>query len=160
MARKTHKRKLSNILLQPLVQVKLGLYAIMLALVFCVFIVWVYYANFHEFYQLVLDLTDLREEVTSLMSEKMSDLVTWTVLAVLVYFALTVFMSVFFTHRLVGPTYAFRRHIQELSKGNYKSRVTLRKADAFAEVATELNKLADVLQNNRDLNDEARKHGN
>ena len=146
MSRQPRNRKFGNFLLQPLVQVKLGLYAIVLSLVFCVVMIYLYYSNFSEFYQLILDLTDLREEVTAIVSDKFSELVIWTVASVFVYFALTVAMSIFFTHRLVGPTYAFRRHINELKKGNYKSRVVLRKSDSFVEVAEDLNKLAETLE--------------
>jgi len=63
-----------------------------------------------------------------------------------IYFFITVAVSIFFTHRLVGPTYAFRRHIRELKNGNYGSRVVLRKGDAFQEVAEDLNDLAVTLE--------------
>ncbi|SMF06697.1 hypothetical protein [Pseudobacteriovorax antillogorgiicola] len=148
MSRRRYKRKFSNYLLQPLLQVKLGLYAIVLALIFCLVMVWLFYANFYRFYDLVLELTDLREEVTSILDAYINEMVVWTLVATGIYFFVTVAMSIFYTHRLIGPTYAFRRHIQELSKGNYKSRVLLRKADAFAEVAEDLNQLATQLETN------------
>lgn len=141
-----YKRKLSNYFLQPLLQVKLGLYAIVLALAFCLGMLGIFYVNFYRFYDMVLELTDLRDEVTLILNSYIQDVISWLVLGTLLYFVLTVLMSVFYTHRLVGPTYAFRRHIRELSKGNYKSRVCLRKTDAFAEVAEELNQLAETLE--------------
>lgn len=152
MTGQRYKRKLSNYFLQPLVQVKLGLYAIILALGFCLSMVAVFYVNLHRFYDMVLELTDLRDEVTAILDSYIQGIVTWIILGTIIYFALTVLMSIFFTHRLVGPTYAFRRHIRELSKANYKSRVCLRKADAFSEVAEDLNQLAEVLEtrSNRD----------
>ncbi len=55
-------------------------------------------------------------------------------------------MSIYFTHKMVGPTVAFRRQINALKSGNYRSKVYLRQGDAFGEVAVELNELADELK--------------
>ena len=148
MSRKKYKRKLSNYLLQPLLQVKLGLYSIVRSLIFSGVIISILHMNFNRFYELVLELTDLREEVTMILDAYIMQMLVWTFLVVLIYFAVSVLMSIFFTHRLVGPSYAFRRHIQELSKGNYQSRILLRKHDAFSEVAEDLNKLAETLETN------------
>lgn len=140
------KRKLSNFLLQPLLQIRLGLYAILLSLLFGCGVLAIIWVNLHKFYDLVLELTDLREEVTKILSSYIEGAIGWIVLAAVVYFLLTVAVSIFFTHRLVGPTYAFRRHIRELTKGNFRSRVNLRRGDAFMEVAQDLNELAVKLE--------------
>ncbi len=144
-----HKRKLSNFLLQPLLQIRLGLYAIILSLGFCVSVVGIFYFNFYRFYDLVLELTDLRDEVTEILQSYVQGLTLWLGVILGVYFILTVTVSIFFTHKLVGPTYAFRRHIRELMRGNYTSRVVLRKHDAFQEVADDLNELAATLEQTR-----------
>ncbi len=141
----SHKRKLSNFMLQPLLQIRLGLYSILLSLAFCLALVAIFYINFYKFYDLVLELTDLREEVTDILQSYVRGLIGWVVVGTTVYFFITVAVSIFFTHRLVGPTYAFRRHIRELKNGNYGSRVVLRKGDAFQEVAEDLNDLAVTL---------------
>ncbi len=140
------KRKLSNFLLQPLLQIRLGLYAIVLSIIFGLGVFTIIYINFYKFYDLVLELTDLREEVTDILNSYINGVVIWLLLALFVYFLITVAISIFFTHRLIGPTYAFRRHIKELTRGNYKSRVSLRKGDAFTEVADDLNELAAKLE--------------
>jgi len=142
----SHKRKLSNFMLQPLLQIRLGLYSILLSLAFCVALMAIFYVNFNKFYDLVLELTDLREEVTDILRSYVSGLIGWVAIGTTVYFFITVAVSIFFTHRLVGPTYAFRRHIRELKNGNYGSRVVLRKGDAFQEVAEDLNDLAVTLE--------------
>lgn len=140
------KRKFSNFLLQPLLQVRLGLYAIILSVFFGLGVFTIIYVNFYKFYDLVLELTDLREEVTEILNSYIQGVILWLFLALIVYFIVTVGISIFFTHRLIGPTYAFRRHIKELTRGNYKSRVKLRKGDAFMEVADDLNELAAKLE--------------
>jgi signal transduction histidine kinase len=142
----SHKRKLSNFMLQPLLQIRLGLYSILLSLAFCLALMAIFYVNFNKFYDLVLELTDLREEVTDILKSYVRGLIGWVAIGTTVYFFITVAVSIFFTHRLVGPTYAFRRHIRELKNGNYGSRVVLRKGDAFQEVAEDLNDLAVTLE--------------
>lgn len=144
-----HKRKLSNFLLQPLLQIRLGLYSIILSLGFCISIVGIFYFNFYRFYDLVLELTDLRDEVNEILQSYLEGLSLWLAVVLGFYFVVTVAVSIFYTHKLVGPTYAFRRHIRELTRGNYNSRVVLRKRDAFQEVADELNELAVTLEQAR-----------
>ncbi len=141
-----HKRKLSNFLLQPLLQIRLGLYAIVLSLLFSASIAAIIYTHFFRFYDLVLELTDLRDDVEVILKSYVQGMALWVLVAMVVYFLITVGVSIFFTHRLVGPTYAFRRHIRELTRGNYSSRVVLRKDDAFLEVAEDLNELAQTLE--------------
>ena len=112
------KRKLSNFLLQPLLQVRLGLYSILASLVFGAGVFAIIYVHFNKFYDLVLELTDLRTEVTEILNGYIHGVAVWMLLALFVYFVCTVAISIFFTHRLIGPTYAFRRHIKDLSRGN------------------------------------------
>jgi hypothetical protein len=140
------KRKLKNFLLQPLLQVKLGLYSIIMAVVFSIVFSSVLIISFQRLFDLILDLTDLRDEVVEIINAYLVDIGGWLVLIVLVYLTLNVFISILFTHRLVGPTIAFRRHIKALSEGRYNSRITLRKQDAFAEVAEDLNNLAAIME--------------
>ena len=52
-----------------------------------------------------------------------------------------------YSHRLIGPTVPIRRHIDNLRAGDYGSRITLRKFDFYKSVATDLNMLAETLEN-------------
>ncbi len=140
------RRRFRNYLLQPLLQIRLGLYSIVLALLFSLAVLSILYVNLHRFYEMVLELTDLREEVSVVLEAYLTDTLWWVVAVVLTYLVVNVAVSVFFTHRLVGPTIAFRRHIQALKQKRYQSRIVLRKRDAFKEVADDLNQLAQSLE--------------
>jgi methyl-accepting chemotaxis protein len=139
------RRKLVNYLLNPSIQLKFGLYAIGLAIIFLAAISTLFYFHFAKLYTVILELTDLRDEMSTLIHNYLLEASRWTFVIVLLYIALNILFSILLSHRLVGPTIAFRRHIQALIKGNYTSRIRLRKHDAFAEVAADLNKLAEVL---------------
>lgn len=143
------KRKIRNFVLQPLLQVRLGLQVILLSLLFGVAVTATVYYSVQDFYGLVLDLTDLRDELTPELS-RYAVLAVWRVALVAVVYVLAVLVvSVVSTHRLVGPTYAFRRHIQGLLEGRSGVRTTLREADAFQEVADDLNRLSAHLEAQR-----------
>ena len=62
-----------------------------------------------------------------------------------VFVLLNLCASIYFTHKMVGPTVAFRRHIAALKEGRYDAKIKLRRGDAFNEVASALNELSDVL---------------
>lgn len=138
-----HDRRIRNFMLQPLIQIKLGLYSIVLSLAFSLVVLGILYINLYRFYDMVLELTDLREEVTRILESYLTETVWWVVICIFVYVIFNIIMSIFYTHRLVGPTYAFRRHVNALIKRNYKTRIVLRKNDAFHEVADDLNRLAE-----------------
>ncbi len=140
------KRRVKNFLLQPLIQVKLGFYSIVLAFLFCIAIGGILYFHLSKFMSIVLELTDVQEEVSDLLHIYMSGAWLWLGLAMVVFLFINILVSVIFTHKLVGPTYAFRRHLQNLAQGRYDTRTYLRKNDAFKEVAMELNRLSEVLE--------------
>lgn len=66
------------------------------------------------------------------------------------YVITTVILCVLYTHKMIGPSVAFIRHIRSLKNGQYKSRVNLRDGDAFEDVAMELNDLAVVLEKSQE----------
>lgn len=140
------KRRVRNFLLQPLVQIKLGLYSILLAIGFSAAVAAILWLNLAKFAQIVLQLTDVEDEVYDLLNSYMADTRWWLVLAIVVFLMANILVSIFFTHRLIGPTIAFRRHIRSLAEGRYNARTYLRRGDAFAEVADELNHLSEVLE--------------
>jgi signal transduction histidine kinase len=57
-----------------------------------------------------------------------------------------VVVTVVYTHRLIGPAIPMLRHVRALQEGRYTHRLNLRRHDAFIELAEELNRLAETLQ--------------
>lgn len=141
------QRRIKNYLLQPLLQTKIGIYCILLAALFSTIIGGLLYLHLSRFTAIVLQLTDVEEDVVLQFQNYIAEVRIWLMLLVGTYLACTILVSVVYTHKLVGPTYAFRRHISALRHGNFKAKTFLRKSDAFKEVADELNNLSDVLGN-------------
>ncbi|MEY4630091.1 MAG: hypothetical protein RIQ81_211, partial [Pseudomonadota bacterium] len=57
----------------------------------------------------------------------------------------SVVTAVVTTHRMVGPTVAFRQAIRSMIDGQYGRKLTLRPGDAFNEIADDLNTLSTKL---------------
>ena len=140
------KRRLRNLLLQPLLQIKLGLYSIILAFLFSGAVAAILYIQLGKVFEIVIQLTDVEEEVTELLMTYINGTTWWLLLAMGVFLIANIIISIMYTHKLVGPTYAFRRHILDLCDGKTGARTFLRKGDAFTEVADALNKLSEVTE--------------
>jgi methyl-accepting chemotaxis protein len=141
-----NQRNTRNYLLKPMVQVRLGLYSIILGVLFAAGTLGVLYAALDRTTTLLLGLIDEKAEATRIISQQFEQTAIYLVVLSVVFVVSTVSVSILYTHRLVGPTYAFRRHLRALRDGRYEVRTLLRKNDAFTEVADDLNQLAEELQ--------------
>ncbi len=140
------KRRVRNYVLQPLLQIKIGLYSIILSLLFAAALAWIVYYNFAGLVNSVVLLTDAEDEVRELFMDYWRGTQIWVYASFLIYIVSTVGLSILYTHKLVGPTIAFKRHLRSLREGRFNSRTYLRKGDAFSEVAHELNRLSEQLE--------------
>lgn len=141
-----NQRNTRNYLLKPMVQVRLGLYSIIIGVLFAAGTLGVLYAALIRTMTLLLGLIDEKTEATRIISQQFEQAAIYLVVLSVVFVVSTVSVSILYTHRLVGPTYAFRRHLRALREGRYEVRTMLRKNDAFTEVADDLNLLAEELQ--------------
>ena len=87
--------------------------------------------------------------MTIILNEYLTSMAWWVGLLVILYTFLNLLISIYYTHRMIGPSVAFKRHIQALKEGDFDSRVKLRTHDAFLDVAQELNELAEKLAHDR-----------
>lgn len=140
------KRKAKNYLLQPLLQVRIGIYCITLSVLFSVALAAILYFNFAGLINSIVLMTDAEDEVRDIFMSYWKGTQLWIYLTFFVYLVGTVGISVFYTHKLVGPTIAFRRHIRSIAEGRFNARTYLRKGDAFVEVADELNRLSETME--------------
>lgn len=146
MASYKHQRKLANFLLQPMVQLRIGAINVMLSLTFVLLLGAYVYMKFVQFVEVVTTLTEASDEVGTMLSEYLGKVALTGGVLALVFVLISLATSIYLTHRLVGPTVAFRRHIDALIGGDYKVNTKLRSHDAFVEVADSLNRLSEALQ--------------
>ena len=140
-----NRRSVRNFLLQPFLQTQLGLVSVLLSFSFAGVVAWLFYVHLNRFATVVIQLTDAEDEVLKLLYSSLSEMRTGILVAIGLFLGANIIFSIFFTHKMVGPTIAFRRLIRNMIDGNYGKQIKLRNGDAFVEVADELNELSRTL---------------
>lgn len=80
------------------------------------------------------------------MTEVISKTTYIGLLGILIMGLFTFLFWVFFSKNIFGPIVPFRQHLDKLCKGDFASRVRLRKGDEFKDLAEDLNHLAELLE--------------
>ena len=138
------RRSVLNAVWQPFLQFKLLMYMLgSTALVAVLLGAFLYFA----FSDLIGVMTG-KAEATSYYGEmieiQLVHLFRYCGALFVLYILLLAAVCVAYTHRLIGPLRPFTRHVEALSKGDYASRVMLRKGDLelYTDYADKLNELA------------------
>lgn len=140
------RRGLKSLLIKPELQLKLPVYLLFITVLFAIACWIVLQVAFAGLYEFAFEQGGLGEQVGYLFRHHIQLVVSVFSFLTIVYVLLTVGFSVAYLHKLIGPSIAFKRHINALAEGNYASRITLRQDDAFEGISIELNELAEVLE--------------
>lgn len=130
-----------KVLLKPFLQIQIGLYS---AVPFGVAMVWILYSQWLRI-QRALQLRGLDQDLVFEIRELGLETALSLTLALVFFLFCNIALSIVLTFHLIGPTVAFRRHIQALTVGDCSVRTQLRHNDAFTEVADDLNRLSEAL---------------
>jgi len=150
-ARSKHQyhRSVLNLLLQPFVQLRIGFVTIGTALLFVLFLASFFYLKLMQFTDVIVTLTQADQEIHALLGNYLESIAWTAVGGAIVFVIVNLLLTIYLTHKMVGPTIAFRRHINALMEGNFSAKIRLRRGDAFEEVAEDLNRLSEWLKNSR-----------
>lgn len=85
-------------------------------------------------------------EETHKISQLFANVIIILLAIVAVAMFATIAYGVHLTHRIVGPVYAFNRHLGWLRDGNYSRDLTLRKKDEFKNLAQMFNSMQSALR--------------
>jgi HAMP domain-containing protein len=143
------RRKARNFLLKPGIQLRLPLYVLLLSFTFLLLGVLFGNLYFEQTYITLLQTTTQSEYVQQVLARQTQDFKELVLLLLTGYVLLVLVVTVIYTHRLIGPAIPLLRHVKALQAGRYTHRVSLRKYDAFTELADELNELAESLHKSR-----------
>lgn len=145
MPRYTNQRKLSNLLIDRAALARLSIPFFIMIFTSVALVVTIRWKIIEAHKKIVLvGLENLTPMNTLLDLQR-----TVTVIGIvgLIFFALTCFaLWVIYSHRIFGPMVPLRRHVQQLSAGDYASRIHLRGRDEFKPLADDLNALAEILE--------------
>ena len=140
------RRKARNFLLKPGMQLRLPLYVLLLSFTFVLLAVIFGNLYFEQTYITLLQNTTQSEYVQRVLARQTQEFRLLSLLLLSGYVLLMIVITAVYTHRLVGPAIPMVRHVRALQEGRYTHRISLRKYDAFTELADELNRLAETLQ--------------
>jgi len=141
------QRKLTNAVWEPFLQFKLLMYMLGLTAIVAIALgafLWFAFGNLIGSISTSSGASYYEDE----MNMQLIYLFRYCGALFVLYVILLAVVCVAYTHRLIGPFRPFTRHIEELTKGNYSHRVTLRKGDVKMQYdyADKLNELAARLE--------------
>ena len=139
-------RKARNFLLQPVLQLKLALYVLLLTLGFVLVTILFGKMYFEQTYITLIENSTQTEYVQAVITQQIHSFKSMSLLLLGVYAVLVVLLATVYTHRIIGPTLPIMRHVKALKEGFYSHRVKLRQYDCLQELADELNALAETLE--------------
>ena len=139
-------RKARNLLLKPVLQLKLALYVLLLSLTFALITVLFGKLYFEQTFVTLVENTTQAEYIQAVITQQIHGFKSLSLLLFAVYVVLVVVLATVYTHRMIGPTLPIMRHIKAMKDGFYSHRVKLRNYDCFQELADELNALAETLE--------------
>lgn len=145
MVKHQHDRKIVHYLLQPFIQLKIGLVQSVLSLAFVCGLGWYSWFKLHQITEVIATLTQADAEVSEMIANYLSSVAVVAAIAAVVFILVTLTVTVLMTHKMIGPTIAFRRLIKDLLQEKFGAKISLRKGDAFQEVADDLNNLSQYL---------------
>jgi methyl-accepting chemotaxis protein len=140
------RRRKLNLLLQPALQLKLPVFLLLITIGFAAFQVIHGYIAYNQLFGTVLKEAGQPPMLQELLRGQTQDFIEVSAELAIAYMVVVILLSVTYAHRMIGPTVAFRRMVEAMKNGDYAARVTLRKGDAFSELADDLNELASILE--------------
>ena len=142
-------RKLRNTIIEPFKQFKIGVYIIVLTLIFIVCAGYMFMSSFWQQYQHVMSIFEVVDP--NLQWEVITNDVFITniikIAALFLVFMLVIMAVVFrLTHRYYGPLVSIEKFVDRMTAGDYRSRVTIRKKDELVRLVNKLNLMAEHLE--------------
>ena len=140
------RRKAKNLLLSPVLQLKLPLYILLLSFAFLLLALLLGHTYFNQLYIMMVENTEQGQYLREAIGQQTGNFIEVSITLLVMYVILMMAVTTLYTHRIIGPTIPIMRHIRALKVGRYSHRVNLRQQDEFKALAFELNELAETLE--------------
>lgn len=140
----SHRRKLANAVWAPFLQFKLLMYMLGTTALVAILLGAFLYVAFSDLIAVMADSNESTSYYGEMIEIQLVHLFRYCGALFVLYILLLAAVCVAYTHRLIGPLRPFTRHVDALSRGDYTSRVRLRKNDLelYDDYAAKLNALA------------------
>jgi nitrate/nitrite-specific signal transduction histidine kinase len=146
MSKLRPRRSLKGLLIEPFKQIRFGVHVSIVSLIFSSALMVVTIRAFYKQYKQVIEWFQVAE-ITELMDNDVIISNIRSVLLVMILMIAVLHWVIFRrTHRMYGPMVAINRFLDDLKKGKFNQRVTIREKDDFKELVNKLNQLASTLE--------------
>ena len=139
------RRKFKNFLLKPRAQLEIVLNIVTLTIFFGAAAGLVIYFQLDDIFQTLLVMSRVSDEASASFANDWNATLLWLSIFTIFYILSTISICIIHSHRMIGPTVAFKRQIEALLQNNYKTRIKLRDGDYFQDLAESFNRLAEQL---------------
>jgi methyl-accepting chemotaxis protein len=156
--RSATKRSVSNFMFQPVIQLKIAAYNALIAAVFSLVLALLFYKNLEMFANTFIDHTQADDVTINQVYHHIEGVRIWALLVLVGYVGVSIAVSLRITQKMVGSTVGFRRHIRAIANGDLSKRISVKRGDAFQDVAEELNYLTDALAKARESDQISTEH--
>ncbi len=145
-------RGLFSSIVEPFRQLRFGVYAILLSVLFLLAAGWIFYTAFMDQYQQVMGLFNVVDEDVQweLVTNDIFKKHVWRVAGLfLVYLVALCWILFKISHRVYGPLISVERFVEELAAGHYQKRLKIRQKDDLQRLTEKLNSLASSLEGSK-----------
>lgn len=141
-----NKRKLKNYLLKPGFQLRQALYFFVLGILSSLGVYWLVYDQIRTTIIAFYEDKALEESALEWFDISLLTFGPEFMLYAFIFLVVSAGFGIYITHRVVGPTVALNKQINNLKKGHYGVKVKLRSNDELVDIADNLNSLSDILK--------------
>lgn len=135
---------------QPVIQLRIAAYNALTAALFSLALSFLFYKNLEMFANTFIENTQADDATISQVYHHIEGVRVWALLVLVGYVCVAIAVSLRVTSQMVGSTAGFRKHVRALANGDLSKRISVKKGDAFQDVADELNFLTDSLAKARE----------
>ncbi len=142
------QRSLRSTVIEPFKQVRMGLYMLSLSLSFLVLVAYMIVSAFVDQYRHVMEIFNVVDPETrwELVTNDVFYSNAYKIgVLFLIYIVLSLILVFRMTHKVYGPLVSIERFIEQMGAGHYEKRLVIRKGDDLQRLASQLNKMASML---------------
>lgn len=108
----------------------------------------VYPIAIYDITSLALDRIGEKASIANEIIENRRNLLIILTLWQIGFLAIIFIISIFFSHKIAGPIFKLRSFFKTIQRGKGRGILKFRKGDYFQEIAVEINKTFDIIQQN------------
>lgn len=138
----TRRRGIRSWLVDPYLQVRLGLFFIVINLIFAALTLATFLYYSWDMYVSIASYYELTSSQSTVAFEKFKTPVMIFGSLTLAFVIITLVVSIRYTHRIYGPLVSIHRYLDGLLAGEKPATLKLRESDQLKELAEKLNSLA------------------